>query len=157
MTETAMEPEAIEFLSAILIYSRNAERLAKFYRDVLGLPLEEEKHGSSPVHFGCELGDVHFAIHPGDNDLPEIALEQRYRLAFTVFSTNELLERLKRHGLSPLYPPKDASFAVFTALHDPDGNYVEFTELRDGWFEHLQSRKTEGKDIVVRWQKGRKV
>jgi hypothetical protein len=30
---------------------------------VLGLPLAEEQHGDTEPHWGCELGDVHFAIH----------------------------------------------------------------------------------------------
>jgi catechol 2,3-dioxygenase-like lactoylglutathione lyase family enzyme len=147
-----MEAEAIEFLSAILIYSRDAERLAGFYRDVLGIPLEEESHDSTPLHYGCELGDIHFAIHPSKNELDGTAKEQRFRLSFTVFSTKALLERLESHGVKPLYAPRDSSFATFTALHDPDGNYIEFTELRDDWFEHLRSRKTRGVDIVTRWQ-----
>jgi len=151
-----MKPEAIEFLSAILIYSRNPERLAEFYRDVLGVPLEEEKHGTGPVHYGCELGDVHFAIHPSEDGLEETAREQRFRLAFTVFSTAALLERLESRGISPIYPPKKTDFAVFTAVHDPDGNYVEFTELCDSWFEHLSYRKRGGVDVVTRWE-GRQV
>jgi catechol-2,3-dioxygenase len=57
--------ERTEFLSAVLLASRQPDRLAVFYRDVLGLPLHEEQHGSGSVHWGCELGDVHFAIHPG--------------------------------------------------------------------------------------------
>jgi catechol 2,3-dioxygenase-like lactoylglutathione lyase family enzyme len=150
-----MAGEAIEFLSAVLIYSRNAERLARFYRDVLGIPLEEEKHGTSPLHYGCELGDVHFAIHPSENELEETTKERRLRLAFTVFSMSALLERLNEHGVVPLYPPKSTNFAVFAAVHDPDGNYVELTELSDGWFEHLRSRKAKGADVVTRWEERR--
>ena len=40
-----MAGEKIEFLSAILLTSPDAARLAAFYRDVVGLPLEEERHG----------------------------------------------------------------------------------------------------------------
>jgi catechol 2,3-dioxygenase-like lactoylglutathione lyase family enzyme len=153
--QVTMQSEAIEFLSAVLIYSRNPARLAAFYRDVLGVSLEEERHGTEPVHYGCELGDVHFAIHPNEDGLEETAREQRFRLAFTVFSTIALLERLKSWGISPLYPPKKTGFAVFTAVHDPDGNYVELTELSDSWFEHLKSRKKGGADVVTRWESRR--
>ena len=148
--------ESIEFLSAILIYTRNVERLVAFYRDALGMPVEKEEHGAGPVHYGCELGDVHFAIHPGGEELSASTREQRVRLAFAVFSTAELLERLGRHGVSPLHPSKNASFAVFTAVHDPDGNYIEFTELRDDWYRHLKSRKETRRDIVMRWEERRR-
>jgi catechol 2,3-dioxygenase-like lactoylglutathione lyase family enzyme len=57
------KPERIQFLSAVLITSRQADRLCEFYRDVLGLPLVEERHGNVPPHWGCELGGRAFR-HP---------------------------------------------------------------------------------------------
>jgi catechol 2,3-dioxygenase-like lactoylglutathione lyase family enzyme len=146
-----MLQESIEFLSAVLIYSREPERLASFYRDVLGLPLEEEQHGG-PVHYGCELGDIHFAIHPSEEDLSSHSVDRRIKIAFVVFSTQSLLFRLKAHGVEPIYPPKQTAFATFTAIEDPDGNYLEFTELSEGWFKHLRSRKQDGYDVVARWK-----
>lgn len=56
--------EQIEFLSAVLIVSENPARLAEFYREVVGVPLKDEAHGTSRAHYGCNLGDLHFAIHP---------------------------------------------------------------------------------------------
>lgn len=141
----------LEFLSAVLIYSEDAARLAGFYRDVLGVPLEEERHDKGPLHYGCELGDVHFAIHPSPGLLAPAGIP-RFRLAFTVFSTTALLDRLGQHGVRPTEGPKRTSFATFTAVTDPDGNYVEFTELSDAWFEHLARRKAEGVDVVERWK-----
>ena len=52
--------ERIEFLSAVLLVSRDAGRLAAFYRDVLGVPLAEEQHNDNQLHWGCTLGDLHF-------------------------------------------------------------------------------------------------
>jgi hypothetical protein len=149
-------PQLIEFLSAVLVYSENAARLANFYREVLGIPLREEQHGQTPPHYGCELGDVHFAIHPASEKAP--LQEQgipRCRLAFIVFSTASLLDRLRQHGVLPTDGPKQTSFATFTGVTDPDGNYVEFTELSDEWYEHLARRKAEGLDIVERWKSQR--
>ncbi|HEX9548277.1 MAG TPA: hypothetical protein VF942_13135, partial [Acidimicrobiales bacterium] len=45
--------EQIEYLSAVLITSPKPERLAAFYRDILGIPLAEERHGNAPLHYGC--------------------------------------------------------------------------------------------------------
>ena len=42
--------EKIEFLSAVLLVSKDVDRLARFYRDVVGLPLEDEHHGESEKH-----------------------------------------------------------------------------------------------------------
>ena len=46
-----------KFFSAVLITSRNAHSLAAFYRDVIGIPLEDEQHGATAKHYGCEMGD----------------------------------------------------------------------------------------------------
>src|SRR5215813_11504016 len=54
----------IDGVSAILLISTNAKELARFYRDTLGLPLEDEVHEGVAAHYACELGGVHFAIHP---------------------------------------------------------------------------------------------
>jgi hypothetical protein len=56
--------EQIEFLSAVLIVSPQPARLAEFYREVVGVPLQDEAHGTSRAHYGCTLGDLHFAINP---------------------------------------------------------------------------------------------
>jgi catechol 2,3-dioxygenase-like lactoylglutathione lyase family enzyme len=67
-TPAAGRPENLRFISGVIVVSRQAERAVEFYRDVLGLPLAEERHGDTELHWGCELGDVHFAIHPAEDD-----------------------------------------------------------------------------------------
>lgn len=144
--------ETIEFLSAVLLVSKNPEKLAEFYRDVVGLPLEEEQHGETEKHYGCELGDLHFAIHPISN-FEETALGTgSVKLAFTIFDMEAFVEKIESKGYKLAYEPKDTGFATMTALTDPDGNYIEFTQLSDRWFKHLESRRKQGIDIISRWQ-----
>lgn len=146
-----MAHEPIEFLSAVLVVSKDAEKLCRFYRDVLGVPLENEEHGGSAKHYGCELGDVHFAIHPVSNFPGEPGVGA-VKLAFTVFDMDAFVKRLRDRGVEPLYAPKDLGFAIMTAVRDPDGNYLEFTQLSDRWFRHLAERKERGNDVVARWR-----
>ena len=147
-----MNFKKIEFLSAVLLISKDASSLAKFYRDIVGLPLVEEKHGDTKAHYGCELGDVHFAIHPLENFNVASAATGSVRLAFNVFNMEAFAIRVRDLGTQLLYEPKDVGFCVMTALHDPDGNYIEFTELKDSWFKHLEKRKNEGHDVVHQWK-----
>ena len=70
MPNSSQRPEDVHFISGLILVSRQPERLVGFYRDVLGLPLHDERHGDSQPHWACELGDVHFAIHPAE-DYPE--------------------------------------------------------------------------------------
>jgi hypothetical protein len=38
-----------------------------------------------------------------------------------------------------------------SAVHDPDGNLVELTQLADEWWAQLAKRRAEGHDPVERW------
>ncbi len=145
-----------EFLSAVLLISKNPGRLAALYRDVVGLPIKEEDHGDSEKHYGCELGDLHFAIHPAENFKGAGHGTGSIKIAFTVFDIETFVKSVQEKGLKVEYAPRDVGFAKMTALTDPDGNYVEFTQLSDRWFQHLQKRRTEGHDVIQRWQRSRK-
>ena len=128
-------------LSAVLLVSENPKRLAELYRDVLEVPLEDEQHEGTLPHWGCTLGEVHFAIHPIE-DFPDAKSGVgAVKLAFTVFEMRALAARLQEKGVSLLYPPRDEGFFISAALLDPDGNFVELTELCDEWFEMLQDKR----------------
>lgn len=147
-----MDREPIEFISGVIIVSEFPEGLAAFYRDVLGVPLEPEVHEGTLPHWGCDLGDVHFAIHP-IADFPDLrAGVGAVKLALNVFDIQALAKRLTKAGVTLLYPPKDTGFFWSTAVQDPDGNFVEFTQMSDAWFEYLEHRRGEGADVVARWQ-----
>jgi predicted enzyme related to lactoylglutathione lyase len=147
-----MTREPIEFLSAVLIVSENPKRLAEFYRDVVGIALESEEHGASLPHWGCTLGDVHFAIHPVATFPDRPTGVGSVKLAFTVFDIRALVQRLEEAGVPLLYPPWDTGFFWSTAIRDPDGNFIEFTQLRDEWFAQLEARRARGADVVTRWR-----
>ena len=147
-----MAREPIEFLSAVLVVSANPPRLAAFYRDVIGIPLREEQHGGSRAHWGCNLGDLHFAIHPVDTFPDRRSGVGAVKLAFTVFDVKALARRLEESGVPLLYPPHDTGFFVSIAIEDPDGNLVEFTQLRDEWFTGIEARRAAGDDVVARWR-----
>lgn len=147
-----MSEERIEFLSAVLLVSKHPERLAGFYRDVIGVPLEDEQHDETLPHWGCTLGEIHFAIHPVE-DFPDHRVGVgSVKLAFTVFDLNSLVRKLEEKGVRLLYPPKDMGFFLSTAVEDPDGNFVEFTQLCDDWFRSLEERRGGRHDLVHRWR-----
>ena len=52
----------VKRLNAVLLDSSNPAELVPFYRDRLGIPLEDERHGSE-LHWACFLDGVHLAIH----------------------------------------------------------------------------------------------
>lgn len=120
---------------------------------MVGVPLETEKHGETEPHYGCELGDLHFAIHPIENFKDSSHGVGSVKLAFTVFDMAQFVKRVEGMGVKLMYPPKDTGFAKMTALTDPDGNYVEFTELSPHWYKHLQKRRAQGYDVIEQWKR----
>lgn len=135
----------IRFFSAVLIYSRQPEVLAEFYRDRLGFPLKDEQHGSTDLHYGCELGDVHFAIHR-EKDAAGHG-RSSIRLAFMVFDMDRFVADVRAAGVKLLYEPTDVGFAMMTAVEDPDGNHIEFTQLSQRWLDHLKRRREAGHEL----------
>jgi catechol 2,3-dioxygenase-like lactoylglutathione lyase family enzyme len=118
----------VDDVTAILLISPNAKKLCEFYRATLGLPLEDEVHDGMPLHYGCSLGDVHFAIHPADG-WPG-APRQNSRSPVITFSTSNLkavAERLSANGVK-VNGPTDHGFGQVVSFRDPDGNLVSILE-----------------------------
>ena len=150
---TAERPEDVRFISGVILVSRQAERMVQFYRDVLGVPLAEEQHGETQLHWGCELGDVHFAIHPAE-DYPNDPASGPgpVKLAFMIFDLPRMIAWLDRCGVALCYPPAElGAESSVTAVRDPDGNMVELTQLGPGWLDHLKAHRDAGQDIVASW------
>lgn len=74
------------------------------------------------------------------------------KLALNVFDIKALVERLESKEVRSLYPPHDSGFFISTAINDPDGNYIEFTQLCDDWFRLLEERRRSRLDVVSRWK-----
>jgi catechol-2,3-dioxygenase len=119
----------IDDVTAILLISPNAKGLCEFYRATLGLPLEDEIHEGIPLHYGCALGDVQFAIHPADGGWPGVPTRNAQSPLIT-FSTSNLKavgERLSAHGVQ-VTGPTDHVFGQIISFRDPDGNFVSVLE-----------------------------
>lgn len=119
----------VEGLGAILLISHNASELAEFYRTALGLPMVDEVHEGVPRHYACELGPVHFAIHPAETWPGEA--HQDAQSPVVVFNTTDA--RAVFNSLQSLRiaatPPFDHGFATLVSFRDPDGNNVQVMQL----------------------------
>lgn len=148
-----MTTEKVEFFSGVLLVSKDPERLVTFYREVLGIPLKDEAHNQLRQHWGCQLGDLHFAIHPVENFQEDTASGVgAVKLALNIFDLEAFVTDLQGKGLELLYPLEDLGWSKMTAIRDPDGNYLEFTELSDSVFGFLEERRKKGADVIQRWR-----
>lgn len=128
------------WVCAVLVKARDIESLAAFYRDVCGLPLQEEGPPADR-HYGCELGDVHFAVHraaPGAG-----RGEAGYRIAWAVDDVDGFVARLKERDVPIELEPTDRGFGRLATFRDPEGNAVEIVTLSNGWLDHLRGLRAE--------------
>ena len=118
----------VDNVTAILFISPNAKKLCEFYKATLGLPLEEEVHDGMPLHYGCSLGDVHFAIHPADG-WPGVPTQnaQSPVTSFSSSNVKAVAQRLSANGVK-VTGPTDHGFGQVVSFRDPDGNFVSLIE-----------------------------
>ena len=118
----------IDGVTAILLISPEPRALADFYRRVLDLPLEDEEHPGVPLHYGCDVGGVHLAIHPSDGFLG--VPTRNAQSPVIVLGTSDIkavFDRLTQHGMTTT-GPSDHGFGLVGSFRDPDGNLVELVE-----------------------------
>jgi catechol 2,3-dioxygenase-like lactoylglutathione lyase family enzyme len=116
----------VEGLSVILLLCRDATRTGAFYREVLGLPLQEEEHDGLGKHYACKLGTAHLIIQrAADLKVPEPGRGYDFlQLCFNVADLDAFLRHLQEQQVAPLHPPQRFLHTRFTTLLDPDGRHV---------------------------------
>lgn len=124
-----MNELAVRNICGVIIVTEDVERLAQFYRDVIGLDLDREEHAGLPVHYGTALGTIHFGIHPPGSYHRSSWPRGGSVVALTVDSIDSCQHWLQARGIETS-EVRDEGFGPLLTLQDPDGNLVEFVELR---------------------------
>src|SRR5690349_23431118 len=115
------------------LWSENSDALARFYREVLGLP---------ELRLAVERGEgAHGYYNFGDADGPWLGIGQhseikgratdsyRHLVALQTTDVHADVERLKAKGVEFIEEPQDQGGGFWIAtLKDPDGNLVQLYE-----------------------------
>ena len=109
------------------LVSRDLERLAGFYRSLLGAAETERVPSDGPTFFvGLRLGDSEFGVVT-NGDAP--AGPQRILLSVDVPDVDALLPRVAELGGQVSGPANDMPWGQRVAhVQDPDGNRVNLTQ-----------------------------
>src|SRR5262245_10304341 len=113
-----MATRLVEGLSVVLLLARDTERTSAFYREVLGLPLQEEAHDGRHKHYACQLGALYFTIQLA-TDLAPQEPGRGYdflQLCFTVRDLDAFLRHVQDLMVTPLHPPQRFEHTSFTTL-----------------------------------------
>jgi catechol 2,3-dioxygenase-like lactoylglutathione lyase family enzyme len=117
----------IRDFKSIVLTSNTPDATAAFYRDVLGLPLAEERHRGTVRHHACAVGSLHFAIHERETFwLPSAGGEPLSTVvSFTVEDLDAVTARFASREI-PIAARTKIGPMSFLAVRDPDGRNVCF-------------------------------
>ena len=108
----------ISGLGGIIFESPDPDRLARFYKDKLGLPLELRTHGGLYEHWECDFHNVHFAILKAD----EVFDGNLVIPSFIVEDIQKLVTEQDLNLEADILPLGEGSF--IGRIKDPDGNRI---------------------------------
>ncbi len=114
-------------VSALTFQSADPERLAAFYRDIVGLPLRLQQHGGMPPHHEGDLGAVHLSVLPAHPSAggPVVPV-------FRVRDLDASISELSAHGVEMALKPLRLDHGMTVAgFKDPDGNMFRLIEFKD--------------------------
>lgn len=130
MTETSRPPAPPLAIAACLLFSRDPEALATFYREKLGVPLKQMTIKDVAPHWACEIDRVYFSIWPPE-DQTELPEGGRSAIAFYVRNLQIQFEKLAADGVEVIFGPRKTPMGTIARLKDPQGNAFElYTTLR---------------------------
>jgi catechol-2,3-dioxygenase len=109
-------------LKLLVLKTRQTERLRAFYQ-ALGIEMAEERHGSGPLHYAGQVGNVVLEIYP----LPDesSAADATTRLGFAVERLAEVVQALRDSGAVVASGPQQTAWGLRAVVRDPDGRAVE--------------------------------
>ena len=117
-------------VGAVLFHSENAQNLADFYRDVLGLtPDFGGEDGAQFSIGGLRIGLwQHSELHGPAKDPDRIIVN------FLVDDAMAEFEELRRKGVEFIKPPTDedwgGSLVTLASFRDPDGNLLQLLQFK---------------------------
>lgn len=119
----------VDRLVFLALRVRDLDASMRFYRDVLGVPLEPTDQAEGPFHFECSWREgayLHFALFPADHEREP----DRVWLGFSTPDIDAFHAAAVAAGTRVLQEPTDEPWGRSASYADPDGNEVGVTQLQ---------------------------
>lgn len=110
-------------LNLLVIRSADIDHAVRFYQ-AIGLTFIKHAHGNGPEHYASEQGQFVFEIYPHSKD----QTTEYVRIGFAVRMLDEVIEKLRRIGVSVLKAPEPTEWGRRAIVSDFDGHRVELSE-----------------------------
>ncbi len=129
---------AMDHVNAYALTARDVKGCAEFYRDKLGLKLEELSDGFAYLKFGDKAGPGLALVSaeglareiPKERVRPGESLLQRNYLAVFLDDADRAYEELRKKGVRFLQPPDTRPNGQrFAFFEDPEGNLWEISHF----------------------------
>lgn len=120
---------SVRSICGVILCSDSPKALSEFYAQVLDIQFEREEHSDLLVHYGVDIGQVHFGIHPPQNMHKGAVGAASTTIAFNVSSLDESMHKAQSRGAQCVSQPRDEGFGMVACFLDPDGNLFELVEL----------------------------
>ncbi len=104
-------------VSVVYLYVSDMERSLRFYRDLLGIPLEGDDDWMEAT-----LGGTRFALHAAHEDIGELS-EGTIHVSLEVADADAAAERLRAQGVETRETIRD-EWGTALEVVDPDGYRV---------------------------------
>lgn len=122
-------------LTFVALSVSKLEQSLHFYRNVLGVPLEDESHdeekndpwygGEHAAYSWTDGAYIHFAIYPSRE--PERPVATAAQVGFHVSNFDEVHGRVVQSGANVVQEPRAEPWGKTARYLDPDGNIVSIT------------------------------
>ena len=125
-----------KFLAVLILRCEKPARIAEFYQDALGLPLERRNKDE----FTCMLGATFFAIHclqPGQDPTTNV------EIGIHISDLDKFVKKLSRKKIELKEPIKDYPWARAVTILDPLGNSIYLMQLPERSLQNIKEHVTK--------------
>lgn len=118
----------VEALDSVCVWSKDPDKLAKFYEEILGLKVDKRLNLPDDRGIQFKVGETYFFVGYHDKITGKAKDPYRIMVGFAVDSVKQVYDEISPKGVKFILNPSpspDKTFYVATAL-DPEGNIIQF-------------------------------